>query len=158
MMHVLAHVMQLSAGDWDNFVPPDEFDVMTGAASGSCCGRMYGYNNSSCIYIMAADDAAPSIHKDLQFGSTLPNATNAWAVMACDPFADTSRANFDPGALLSVQLLMAGEGQQLESVLAKLRQLYGQGFFWGAGVSADRHNEIKLPGSRTRLAGLLEMY
>jgi hypothetical protein len=133
-------------------MPPDDYDVMTGAASGSCFGPMYGYTNSSFIYIMAADDAAPSIHKDLQFGSRLPNATNAWAVMACDPFAtDTPGARFDDGAVLSVQMLMGDERQQLE-LRAKLSKLYDQGF------PADRFDESELLGSRTRLAGLLEMY
>jgi hypothetical protein len=155
MVYVLLPVALVSAGDWDNFLPSDEFEVMTGAASGSCFGRMYGYDNSSFIYIVAADDAAPSIQKDLQFGSRLPNATNAWAILACDPYADTSGPQFDPHAILSVQLLMAEEGKKLESVRNKHRQHFSMAMFHLPTL--DFSDGIGLPASQTRLSGILEM-
>lgn len=134
----------MPAADWDNFVPPDDNDVMTGAASDTNFGHMFGYSKSSFIYVFAADEAAPSIRKDLQYGSRLPEATNAWAVMPCDPYADAAGHRFDPLALLEVQLLMADE----EDKLIAAGRVLG---------SRTRMQDVEIPASGSRFSGLLMM-
>jgi hypothetical protein len=68
-------------GDWADFQSPDQEGVMMGYASGSNMARHVSMANGSSIYILAAEEASPSIYRAIAGGS------EPWAVMPCDPYA-----------------------------------------------------------------------
>jgi hypothetical protein len=71
--------------DWKDYLQtfPSDADVMLasqGLSSDSCVARHISMANGSSLYILAANQASPSIRRAVA-GSSEP-----WAVLACDPF------------------------------------------------------------------------
>jgi hypothetical protein len=92
----------IGAADWEGFDAPSTDAGMSGLASGASVGRKISMQNGSAIYLLAADEAADSIEREVRGG------TEPWVVIPFDPFCQRStELPFDGDALLDVHLLTA---------------------------------------------------